>query len=241
MEKIFCRSFLPWTGIVMPVIIRNYVKHSLVLLRDRLLELLPEQGSYPTSIPGLTLHRYDAGESPRPAVCAPVPGVVVQGGEWVRAEVEKYCYGPHSCFVAGVGMLASCCVQEATRERPCLALTIELDPVLMERLAGLACLRLTHAESSPLGEEGQKIDLEMMDSFVRLLDIISRPEQISFLAPLYLEEIHYRLLVSPLGRQLRDLHAATAQKHKATRRSLSPLRSVNMFKVKKLQSKRGKP
>lgn len=195
----------------MATILRGYVRHSRSILREELLSLLPEQGSFPTPVRGFSLHRFNTRTMPKPMVYTPVLLVVVQGKKWVQIGGDSYIYDPHSCFVAGVDMPVFCCVHEATPEKPYLALTVDLDHSLLARLSALSQYRPDNAGHAPVGAGVSKIEDGMLDSFVRLLKLLSRPEQIPFLAPLFREEIHYRLLAGPLGRRLSPLYKAASR------------------------------
>lgn len=192
----------------MTTIYRGYISKSLSILRDTLLEILPDQGSYSTEIPGLSLHRFNNDEQPKAMIYKPILVVVVQGKKWVRIGTEEFIYGDHSCFVAGIDMPVFCCVKEASPEKPYLALTMDLDHALLIKLMALdrsfptvGCGRFIST-----GALVRRIDDEVLDTCLRLLQLTAKPEQIPFLAPLFRDEIHYRLLLGPFGGQLRSLH-----------------------------------
>ncbi len=191
----------------MTIVLREYIAKSRSKLRDALFELLPNQGSYPTRIPGLSLHRFDREERPKPMIYAPILVVVVQGRKWVKVGTDETIYGERSCFVAGIDMPVFCCVKEASPEKPYLALTLELEYGLIARLAALEPLRPDRGRHFLPGAGVQNISYELLDACLRLLRLQARPEQIRFLAPLFREEIHYRLLQSPFGGRLRELYA----------------------------------
>ena len=183
--------------------LRGYIAQSRAMLRDTLLELLPNEGSYPTRIPGFALHRFDHAAPPRPMTYTPMLVVVVQGKKWVKIGTEEFIYGDHTCFVAGANAPVFCCVQEASPEKPYLALTIDLDSFLFSKFL---MLERSCPKSGPaLGPESgrrflsgaqvKEISDELLDACLRLLRLQAKPAQIPFLAPLFRQEIHYRLLL----------------------------------------------
>ncbi|MDL2216218.1 AraC family transcriptional regulator [Desulfovibrio sp. OttesenSCG-928-M14] len=192
--------------------LRGYIAQSRVMLRDTLLELLPKEGSYSTRIPGFTLHRFDHPAPPRRITYTPMLVVVVQGKKWVKIGVEEFVYGDRTCFVAGVATPVLCCVQEASPEKPYLALTIDLDSILFSRflMRNLPCSAFgpkLGPESGRLflsGAQVQNINDELLDACLRLLRLQATPAQIPFLAPLFRQEIHYRLLFR--GEQSNPVH-----------------------------------
>lgn len=197
----------------MSTILREYVAGSRLALRDALLELLPEQGSYPSGIPGVSFHRFNTDEPPKPLIYAPVLIVVVQGSKWVRIGTEEFIYGnhdggDHTCFVAGIDMPVFCRVKEASPEKPYLSLTMDLDHSLLAWLTALDRAESGYDGFSLPGARVHGIDDAFLDACLRLVNLAAKPEQIPFLAPLFREEIHYRLLLGPFGRQLRTLYTA---------------------------------
>lgn len=178
--------------------LRGYIAHSRAILRDSLLELLPSEGSYPSGIPGFTLHRFNHAAPPRAMTYAPVLVVVVQGKKWVKIGEEEFVYGDSTCFVARAQTPVLCCVQEASPKKPYLALTIDLDSILFSSflLLAEACPEFKQKPGRlflPCAQV-QSLSDELLDACLRLLKLQARPAQIPFLAPLFCQEIHYRLL-----------------------------------------------
>lgn len=192
----------------MKTVLRGYVSKSRSILRDTLLALLPDQGSYATEIQGISLHRFNDDEQPRAMIYNPILVVVVQGRKWVKIGTQEFIYGDHSCFVAGIDMPVFCCVKEASTEKPYLALTMDLDHGLLTKLMALNRPDAGCGGFIPTGALVRRIDNEMLDACLRLISLLARPEQIPFLAPLFRAEIHYRLLLGLFGRQLRSLYTA---------------------------------
>lgn len=198
----------------MSIVLRDYICHSSESLRSALLELLPEQGSYPSGIPGVSLHRFNENEPPRPVIYTPILVVVVQGRKWVKIGMDEFTYGDQSCFVAGIDMPVFCCVRDASPKNPHLALTMELDHDLLTQLAKLNHCKPCQGAPTLPGAQVQCVDDYFLDACLRLVKLLARPKQIPFLAPLYRAELHYRLLIGPFGRQLRPLYAAGSQENR---------------------------
>lgn len=197
--------------------LRAYVAKSRSHLRDTLLELLPDEGSYPTGMDGVALHRFNSAERPKPLTYQPVLVVVAQGRKWVRIGAREFIYGEHSCFVAGIGMPVFCCVKEASPEKPYLALTMDLEHEIITRLISLDRSGIAQEGLLLPGAQIQGIDDELLDACLRMLRLTDKPEQNCILAPLFREEIHYRLLLGPFGSQLRALYTAGSQGSRVTK------------------------
>ena len=52
---------------------------------------------------------------------------------------------------------------------------------------------------------------EFLEAVLRLAELLDKPEQIAIRAPMILQELHYLLLIGPLGHVLRGLYAQGSQ------------------------------
>ena len=180
-------------------------------LKEILLERLPETGDYPTSVNGLVLHRYDSGDAPKPRFYDPVIIVVVQGKKRVRIGAEDIPYGEHTCFVAGVNMPVSSCVLEASKDVPYLSLSLNLAKSLIASLETKVPPSTEYSSHFATGAVVQEVGPELLDAFLRLLELTEHPKESAVLSDLVYQEIHYRLLTSPFGNQLRTLNTLGSQ------------------------------
>lgn len=184
---------------------------SRIALRDNLLQRMPKAGSFATSVDGFVLHRYHSGDAAKPHISNPVIIVVVQGKKKVRIGNEEIPYGENSCFIAGVNMPVSSCVMEASENKPYLSMSLDLDKSLIASLAAKVPITKEHGASAASGAVVQPISTELLDAFMRLLELVDNPDPANILSNLVLQEIHYRLLASPFGSQLRSLNTLGSQ------------------------------
>lgn len=188
-------------------------------LKNILLQRLHGVGDFPTPIEGFVLHRYTNGETPKPRIYDPKIIIVAQGKKWVRIGARDIPYGDNSCFIAGINMPVSSCVMEACEERPYLSVSLDLDKSLIAALSAKASPSTT-AETGVHAATGavvQEISPELLDAFLRLLELLDQPDQAHVLGPLVCQEIHYRLLTSPFGGHLRMLNTLGSQSNQISR------------------------
>lgn len=185
-------------------------------INDRLKELvlrhMPEPGYRQTEIPGLSLSRRLAHDVLENSLYHPCIGVMLQGRKKSVIGTEEYVYGEGQCLVVGVDVPSSFYVMDGTEEAPFLCLSLEVDKFLLARLA---------AEVPPTpgsgGEGGMKgvsvadVDISVLDAFLRLAELLDKPEQIAVLAPMIIREIYYRMLIGPQGEFLRRFHTLGSQ------------------------------
>ena len=188
---------------------QNYridIEKNRAILRELLLRYLPTNGKTPTPIEGFALHRYDGTDTARPHFYDPILIVAVQGRKWVRVGTENFSFGEHNCFITGVNMPVSSCLVEASAEKPYLSVALHLNKDLLATLSTKVPLSAGERVHSGVGAAVQELNPELLDAFIRLLELLEKPEQAPILGALICEEIHYRLLASPFGYHLRRLN-----------------------------------
>jgi len=197
--------------------VKNYrfsAEEGRATLREVLLGLLPEAGRFPTPIEGFALHRYDHPDTAKPHFYNPILIIAVQGKKWVRIGIQDISFGEHTCFIAGVNMPVTSCLVEATPQMPYLSMSLDLDRHLMAALAAKTPQPSQYNADTAMGAAVQALSPELLDAFLRMLELLDQPEQAKALGALIYQEIHYRLLTTPFGHQLRLLNTVGSQTNK---------------------------
>ncbi|MDL2271613.1 AraC family transcriptional regulator [Desulfovibrio sp. OttesenSCG-928-I05] len=184
---------------------------SRMALKEILLRRLPDPGDYATPVEGLALHRYNSGDAPTPCFYDPMIIVVAQGRKHVRIGTENFPYGEHTCFVTGINMPASSCVLEASEDVPFLSMSLNLDKGIIADLATKIPPSTEYSSCNAVGAAVQPMGPELLDAFLRLLELTENPVRAKVLGNLVSQEIHYHLLTSRFGNQLRALNTLGSQ------------------------------
>jgi AraC-like DNA-binding protein len=150
-------------------------------------------------------------------VYKPLVAVVIQGSKRSVIGSEEYRYGENHCLVIGVDVPSANHVITASPEKPFLAVSLDLDKYLITQLAAEIPPSPTVENDACKGMAVAKVDPDVMDAFLRLVDLLDRPEQIPVLAPLIIREIHYRLLIGPQGERLRVVNTLGTQSNQIAR------------------------
>lgn len=179
---------------------------SRITLKEKLLNILPDAGEYLAPFGGLALHRIHTMMNTRPVVLKPVVVVIAQGQKCVRTELAEYTYGESNYFIVGMDMPSSCAMKEPSPDSPFLSMVLELDRGLIAQIA--AEVPPTPGGPDAVSGSAMVADLrpDLLDAFLRLLELVEQPEQARMLAPLVIKEIHYRLMAGPYGNQLRAIN-----------------------------------
>jgi len=187
------------------------------LLKEKLLRRMPEAGRYPTAVEGLAMsRRHDARELEN-CIYKPLVAVVIQGSKRSVIGSEEYRYGENHCLVVGVDLPSANHVIVASPERPFLAVSLDLDKYLIAQLAAEIPPSARPGNNSYRGMAVAEVDPDVLDAFLRLVELLDKPEQIPVLAPMIVREIHYRLLIGPQGERLRMVNTLGTQSNQIAR------------------------
>ncbi|WP_338667953.1 AraC family transcriptional regulator [Pseudodesulfovibrio methanolicus] len=163
------------------------------------------------TVPGLRLVRYEAPTEPMSAMYEPCICLVAQGAKRVRLGDEEYVYDENHMLITSVGLPVMANIVRASKETPLLSLVLKIDLRMATQLMVDSNLPLPRNRQPGRGMAVCEVSEQLIDSFLRLIDLMDTPEDIPILSPLILKEILYRLLMSDLGPRLRQI--ATAGSH----------------------------
>lgn len=181
------------------------------LLKEKLLRWMPSPGRYPTAIEGFMISRRHDAKELENCVYKPLVAVVLQGSKRSVIGSEEYRYGENHCLVIGVDIPSANHVLDASAEKPFLAVTLDLDKYLITQLAAEIPPSSRPENGSYKGMAVAEVDPDVLDAFLRMAELLDKPEQIPVLAPMLIREIHYRLLIGPQGERLRMINTLGTQ------------------------------
>lgn len=142
---------------------------------------------------------------PVPMLYAPVVCLVLSGSKQLSAgcEVVEYGAGQYLIATAHVPTMARICVDEGRQSY--LSLTLSLNAAAVSEVAGaMSCLPSlrSHAHFGVATS-----DELLLDAWRRMCELLGRPDEIPFLAPLIEKEILFRLLAGPQAHLLSSVFA----------------------------------
>ncbi|MBW9054020.1 AraC family transcriptional regulator [Rhizobium mesosinicum] len=159
-----------------------------------------------TGIPGIVMVKGEIPQHKLSAVYEPMINLILDGSKTLTIAGRDYYYDPASYFVITVDMPATGMVRQSGPDRPYIGVSLSLDP------ARVAALLLDIPQQSYLaGQNGGysvcRMTPELLNAWLRMLQLMERPQDIPALAPAYEREILYRVLQGPQGWMLRDIAA----------------------------------
>jgi AraC-like DNA-binding protein len=183
-------------------------------LTEALIELVPKPGHFETGIPGLAIVRHDEPTGIVQRFFSPMVIIQVQGEKLSIIGTEKVVWGKNKYMLIGADLPSGGRIVVATPKKPSLKIIMRLDTsILLELLAetSFPAAKENYDETAPQqGIAFADIDRHLLDVFLRLTELLKpqgkSPMDQAVLAPIFIRELHYRLIQGPLGDRLRTIH-----------------------------------
>lgn len=157
-----------------------------------------QQVAFPMA--GLRLLRQDSPSSFEASLYEPVLCLILQGRKQISIGERTLSFGSGECLLVSHDLP----VCSRITRTPYLALVLEVDVAIIRKLydeVAETVLDSKHARAA----ETHRADPGLLDALRRYLALADSPADAKVLGPLISKEIHYRLLVAPLGGMLRRL------------------------------------
>jgi AraC-like DNA-binding protein len=186
-------------------------------LAGKIASLVGNEENRITEIPGVTLHRRTAPTPPCRATYHPGVIVVAQGRKQVNLGRSSFIYDDAHYLLTAVDLPIVSWVAEATKEVPCLVLSLKLDLSIVRELLSHEEI---HVEDEPSDSPAMSIGEttpEFLSACCRLVDLLNSPQDIPFLNGLIQREIIYRILRGPEGARLRSIATLGDQSHRTAK------------------------
>jgi len=187
-----------------------------------LLQTIQSSGFNETNIPGVKLYRSDGPTSATPAIYEPTLCLLVQGSKQVWLGDELLQYRELQYLIAPVTLPVSGKVVTASPANPYIAMSISLDlrelTDLVIDITPKVVPQRTLGSGIPIrGIAVGDADLSLMSVLQRLSQLLQSPQDIPVLLPLLKREMLYRLLLGPVGSQLREFTQIDSQAHRISK------------------------
>lgn len=174
-------------------------------LKEALLARMPQEGGLETGIPGLYITRWDRPSEAQWCFYVPMIIVLAQGSKHVFIGSKEFRYGENQCMITGLDLPGAGKIITASPEKPFIGVVLNIDQQIIANLLS-AIPRSGVDSASCRGVAVDKVDPLVADAFLRLTELIGKQDRQEVLAPMIIREIHYLLLMGPLGNQLRMIH-----------------------------------
>lgn len=156
-------------------------------------------GVFETAIPHLFVIRYSEVSEPAYRVYKPSFCVIAQGEKEVFLAQERFEYGAADYLVASMNLPVVGQIIRASEEQPYLSIKLEFTHDQILEVINDANVRIIPNENAKRAIFVGQTEHTLIDATLRLMELLHRPDDIPFLAPLCIKEILYTLLKGPYG------------------------------------------
>jgi AraC-like DNA-binding protein len=160
----------------------------------------PNVGPNECGWPGLTAYKFTSPIAPQwddvrsLSLC-----VVAQGRKCVRVDDDDHRYDPFNYLILARGMRFRAEILEASVEKPFLSFVLQIDPSIVKRISGDMLERTTTTFRRPLAADAtaayvSPLDQNLIGAVLRFVKATDNSTDRRVLAPMYLQEVVYRIL-----------------------------------------------
>lgn len=207
----------------------NLSEHALLgqlrtLVASRLGDTAGDELDLVTGLPWLWLIRRAKPTPVGRGILMPSVCLLVQGEKEMLVGQQVLRYGPASYVQAGVAMPVSGQVLQADADAPYFGIRIDIDPKEVAAFVLEMLPDLPRPSVDPPAVTVERADDAMLETFVRLLRLLDRPQDIPVLGRLLKQELIYRLVTAPGGATL-TRGVAGGQRERAVGEAINWIRS----------------
>jgi len=169
-----------------------------------------------TTIPRVDLYRVSQPMALPPEIYPPFVSLILQGEKRLQVGAQSIRYSAGEMFTASFDLPATGDITEASEASPYLAVRLTLDFAAISDLLHQMPVTALHATNK--GISVNRVDDALADVWLRMVRLLTKPEEIAVMAPLVEREMLYRLLLGPQGgvlRQAAELNGHFAKIRKA--------------------------
>ena len=165
-------------------------------------------GEFTSAIPTLHLSRRSSPSQPLHTALRPCFALVVQGAKALTVGSDSLEYRVGEFLVASLDLPVISRVTAASAGKPNLGIGLAIDSERLSSVVARLDVSALRVDGAARGVAVNRASPLLLDAVVRLLRLLDREQDIRALAPLYEQEILYRLLTGPCASRL--LHIARA-------------------------------
>jgi AraC-like DNA-binding protein len=162
-----------------------------------------------TPVSGMSVVRHFGATDVVPVLYRPIFCLVLQGAKQTCLGDEIVTFSQRQSVIVGLDLPTFARVVEASRERPYVALALQIDMALIKELA--AEIEDLRNEDGPVTAIASgEADDAIVNAMERLFGLLDKPGAMPILCPLLMREIHFWLLSATHGSLLRQLVQANS-------------------------------
>jgi AraC-like DNA-binding protein len=191
-----------------------------------------------TGVPGVMLYRRTAPVGPTLGSYDPSIALVVQGRKRVTLGRSTFLLDASRYLLTSLDLPIIGEVLEASEQKPYLCMRISFEMPIVRELLSRAEMPVVEARPESPAMTTSETTPELLNACCRLVALLDKPQDISFVSGLIQREIIYRILQAPAGARLRAI-ATLGDQSQRTAKAIAwvkanyakPLRVENLAEI----------
>lgn len=159
-------------------------------------------GIHPTAVEGLTCLKTSMAGIRMPSIYTPSVCIITQGRKRVLLGDRVYDYAPSQFLAASFTLPVIGEVSQASVDTPYLCLQIDLNPTILAEILTQSRIEPEYPEQNINAMFVGDTDSSLLNAVLHLARLLDAHEDVDYLAPLFLREVHYRLITGPYGARI---------------------------------------
>ena len=180
-------------------------------LKNKILELLPEEGSYNTKIDRFSIGRRNKSSIFERCFYKPMIALMIQGNKNCVINSSTITCKEGQYMIVGVDLPSRTFLNNVSEKHPMLAVSLTIDWNIVSEISSKIKINVDRQYNCI---EVDEISQQLYDAFSRLIDIVKQNKQNDFITKLIIQEIYYIILTSPIGGKLIDLNTIGTSNNK---------------------------
>lgn len=186
-------------------------------LKKAALKRLGVPGYKTTEIAGFYMNRVDDASRREKCFYSPKIILMVQGAKRAVVGGEETVYHENQCLVSGIEVPGTSYVMEASPQKPLITLSVDLDIGAVSQMIAEMPLEKISGSGLCKGLAVADADEGMLGAFLRLAELLDKDGERDVLAPIVIREIYSRVLISPMGRHVREFCTVGTESNRISR------------------------
>jgi AraC-like DNA-binding protein len=207
-------------------------------LACRIASIIGSEEKLTTDVRGLTLFRRTAPIGPTLGSYDPSIAVVVQGRKHVTLGRSTFLLDASRYLLTSLDLPIIGEVLEASEQKPYLCMRISLEMPVVRELLSREEIPVAEARPESPAMTTSETTPELLSACCRLVALLDKPQDISFMSGLIQREVIYRILQAPTGARLRAI-ATLGDQSQRTAKAIAwvkanyakPLRVENLAEI----------
>lgn len=181
-------------------------------------------------LPGLTILRRSAPSDLEASIYEPVICLILQGSKTTSIGDQTVDVGPGWALLVSHDLPVVSRITQASAREPYLAVILSLDLQVVHGLANQVSIAPSPGMSAK-SLSASPAQSSWVEPLIRYLELMHHPLDAKILGPSFFREIHYRLMLAPIGTGLRNLLIADGHAARVAK-AISQLRSAYRDTIK---------